>query len=129
MIAAEKRNKWIELLLKDYDELHFVKEDGSLDLTTNVTRITNKTKDNYPIALNNTLQKFDDFVIFPFDYFCAKNWINGVVKKTDNTYTVHHFSGSWEPKHKRMLKKVINKIISNDNVYKNLRELKRNIWG
>lgn len=34
-------------------------------------------------------------VIFPFDYLCAKHWDTGDVNITGNTYTIHHFSGSW----------------------------------
>ena len=41
IMAAEKHNPWIEKLLKYYDDKHFVKEDKTLDLTTNVVTITN----------------------------------------------------------------------------------------
>lgn len=94
-MGAEKHNKWIKLLLDNYDHRHFLMPDGSMDLTTNVKTITDLTVANYPIVLNNTLQAFDDFVMFPFDCLCAKDLTDGVVKTTDHTYTVHHFAGSW----------------------------------
>ncbi len=103
-MGAEKHNKWIRLLLDYYDDKHFVLEDGNLDLTTNVKTITDITVANYPIILNNTMQSFDDFVMFPFDYLCAKDLVDGVVKKTKNTYTVHHFAGSWTSLKKRFIK-------------------------
>lgn len=103
-MGAEKHNKWIKLLLDYYDDKHFVLEDGNLDLTTNVKTITDITVANYPIILNNTMQSFDDFVMFPFDYLCAKDLVDGVVKKTKNTYTVHHFAGSWTSPKKRFIK-------------------------
>lgn len=103
-MGAEKHNKWIRLLLDYYDDRHFVLEDGNLDLTTNVKTITDITVANYPIKLNNTMQSFDDFVMFPFDYLCAKDLVDGVVKKTKNTYTVHHFAGSWTSPKKRFIK-------------------------
>lgn len=103
-MGAEKNNKWIKLLLDYYDDKHFVLEDGSLDLTTNVKTITDITVSNYPIVLNNTMQVFDDFVMLPFDYLCAKDLIDGVVKKTKNTYTVHHFAGSWTSPKKKFIK-------------------------
>ena len=107
-MGAEKNNRWIGLLLDYYNDRHFVLEDGSMDLTTNVTSITDLTVANYPLNLNNTFQIFDDFVMFPFDYLCAKDLVDGVVKKTDNTYTIHHFAGSWtSPK-----KKFINILLS-----------------
>lgn len=103
-MGAEKHNKWIKLLLDYYDDKHFVLEDGNLDLTTNVKTITDITVANYPIILNNTKQSFDDFVMFPFDYLCAKDLVDGVVRKTKNTYTVHHFAGSWTSPKKRFIK-------------------------
>ena len=34
--------------------------------------------------------------------FCAKDFVSGKVNLTDNTYSVHHFRGSWlESKNKR----------------------------
>ena len=53
-------------------------------------------KDKYDIELNNTFQIFgNNNAIFPFEYFCAKSTEDGKIKKTDNTYTIHHFAGSW----------------------------------
>lgn len=98
IMASTKGNKWIELLLKDYENISFVRKDGSLDLTTNVIRITNTTKDNYNIELNNTFQDLGDVVFYPHDYFCPKDWNTGKINLTDNTYTIHHFNGSWHSK-------------------------------
>lgn len=103
-MGAEKHNNWIKRLLDYYDDKHFVLEDGSLDLTTNVKTITEITVANYPLILNNTMQVFSDFVMFPFDYLCAKDLIDGVIKKTKNTYTVHHFAGSWTSPKKKFIK-------------------------
>ena len=50
----------------------------------------------YAIRLDNTKQIFgDNNLILPFDYLCAKSLLDGKVYKTNNTYTIHHFSGSW----------------------------------
>lgn len=94
-MGAEKGNRWIELLLKYYDERSFYKENGELDLTTNVVTITRITSENYPVVLNNTYQNLGDVTFYPFDYLCAKGKGDGRVRKTQNTYTIHHFKGSW----------------------------------
>lgn len=98
IMASTKKNKWIESLLKDYDNISFVNKDGSLDLTTNVVRITNTTIENYNIELNNTYQDLKEVVFYPHDYFCPKDWNTGNINITDNTHTIHHFSGSWHSK-------------------------------
>lgn len=95
IIAAQPKNKWIEKLLKDYESIHFVNSNGSFDLTTNTVRITNTTKKNYNINLVSSYQDLKDVVFYPFDYFCPKDWNTGKINITDNTYTIHHFSGSW----------------------------------
>ena len=103
-MGAEPKNKWIKLLLDYYDNRHFISENGDMDLTTNVKTITAITSRNYPLKLDNTFQVFSDFAMFPFDYLCAKDLIDGTVKRTNNTYTIHHFAGSWTSPKKKLIK-------------------------
>ena len=94
IMAAEKRQKFIHELLHQYDELHFIKDDGSLDETTNVTRITN-TAVKYGLKLNNKKQTVQGFTFYPTDYFCPKNSRTMEINITKNSCTIHHFAGSW----------------------------------
>ena len=95
-MASCRYNELLKYLLSYYDDKHFKSEDGSYDTTTNVTTITKMIKEKYDIKLNNTFQIFgDNNAMFPFEYFCAKDLLDGNIKKTHNTYTIHHFSGSW----------------------------------
>lgn len=95
IMAGEKENNWFKLQLAYYDNRHFVNDDGSLDLTTNVITITNITKANYSISLNNSYQDLGDVVFYPSDYFCPKSHETGIINCTENTYCIHHFAGSW----------------------------------
>ncbi len=95
-MAAEKHNKWIGLLLKDYDNIHFVRKNGTLDLTTNTERITQTTVKNYNVCLNGKKLITDDFVMFPFEYLCAKEWESGCIRRTEDTFTIHHFAKTWQ---------------------------------
>lgn len=98
IMASEKHGKWIKALLDEYNDIHFIKENGEFDLTTNVIRITNKTKEIYDFKQNAQYQDLKDVVFFPADYFCPKNCVTGIIELTDNSYTIHHFNGSWLPK-------------------------------
>lgn len=102
-IGANCGNKWIETLLKNYDNRHFLKPDGLYDLTTNVMTITRLTTDRYRLILDGTTKKFgENMLLLPFDYLCAKSYQTGKVMLTKHTYTIHHFKGSWltdEKKH------------------------------
>ena len=98
-IGAIAKNEWIGYLLSYYENRHFILQNGTLDLTTNVTTITKMTFEKYKVKLDNGFQVFGkNMALYPFDYLCAKNHSNGIVDKTENTYTIHHFSGSWVPK-------------------------------
>lgn len=94
LMACEKDQPLFVELLKDYDDAHFVKEDGSYDMTTNVERIT-KVCLKYGLKLDNTLQTVNGFTLFPNDYFCPKDSQTKKLTITKNTYTIHHFDGSW----------------------------------
>lgn len=95
-LASSRANKWIEYLLSYYENRHFINADGSYDTTTNVQTITLMTKEKYKVKLDNSFQIFaDNYALFPFEYFCAKSLMDGKIYKTSNTYTIHHFNGSW----------------------------------
>lgn len=95
-MGAIRGNDWIQALLQDYDDRHFLRNDGTYDMTTNVVRITNLTQQRYGVRLDNTLQIFGNHMaLFPFDWLCAKSYETGEILRTDNTLTIHHFAGSW----------------------------------
>lgn len=95
-LGACQQCSWVKHLLKDYDNRHFIMPDGNLNLTTNVEVITKMTKELYGLELDGNFKLFGgNCALFPFDYFCAKDFVDGRIKSTSNTYTIHHFSGSW----------------------------------
>lgn len=112
IIASEKKGKWVEQLLKDYDTKRFVNDDGSFNLETNVVQITQTTKKMFPQAIfNNTLTDLGEVVFYPKDFFCPIDLITTKKKITNNTHTIHWFAGSWLPTSKKM-KKVIKKVLN-----------------
>lgn len=100
LMASREGHTFIKELLADYDVIHFKRADGTLDMTTNVRRITDHCL-QYGLQLNNTLQTINGFTFFPKDYFCPKDYVTRVIRVTENTYTIHHFDGSWQSKEER----------------------------
>lgn len=100
-MGAEKGHPFIKYLLDDYDGRTFIKSDGSLDLTTNVVRITDTAKELYGFAGDGTYKTFgEDIHIYPYDYFSGfkgRTEGNSCHDITQNTYTIHEFTGSWLP--------------------------------
>ena len=41
------------------------------------------------------VQEIAGVKIFPVEYFCPKNERTGLINKTDNTFSIHHFDASW----------------------------------
>lgn len=105
IMACEKNYKIFKELLEEYNDRSFYNNDGSLNLITNVEYITNKYL-KYGLVLNNCKQCIQGFMLYPVDYFCAKSWKTGIVNKTEFTYTIHHFAGSWLPLEEQKLLKV-----------------------
>lgn len=94
IMAATKDFSLFKELLATYDERHFIRADGSFDLTTNVYSITKYCLE-HGLVLNNREQCIEGFRLYPNDYFCPKDVQSGVITLTENTHTIHHFSGSW----------------------------------
>lgn len=104
-MGAERRHPWIGLLLAEYKNKRFIQPNGKLDMSPNTNLITNLTIDNFGWERVNRYQLLrEDIHIYPFEYFCAKNFSDGKINVTSNTVTIHHFSGSWLTKNKKLKK-------------------------
>ena len=77
-----------------YDTMRFYREDGSMNLTTIVTLLTEFCiKRGY--HEEDIYQEFDGLAIYPKEYFYPKDMNDIFFYRTKNTYTIHHFAGSW----------------------------------
>ena len=90
--GARPYNKCIKKLMDDYEERTFFREDGSLDLTPSPVLQTEVLKKR-GLVLNNKFQIVDDLAILPAECLSPDN--NMIPHITKNTYSIHHFAGSW----------------------------------
>ena len=112
IMAGEKGNRWFLEQLDYYTNRQFKMENGELDLTTNVEIITNKSKKDHGFIANGKFQILKyGFVIFPKDYFCPKSPATGIIELTENSYTIHHFSGTWVSTKEKQHSDQFNKIV------------------
>ena len=77
-----------------YDEVRFVNEDGTLNLTT-CTVYQMEVLKKKGLRQKNELQFVDGVKMYPSDFFSPVNSGTGFSQKQDNTYCVHHYKGSW----------------------------------
>lgn len=123
IMASEAGGEWVKEQLDSYRDAHFVKDDGTLDLTTNTTRISGIMQSN-GFVQNGQYQVYKDLHVFPVDYFCPRQ-TTGEFFLTDNTYCDHHFMGTWNDKARTnwMLR-----VVGSKNMTR-LIKLKRKLFG
>ena len=102
--GAEKGNPIVKCMLDDYDSVHFLREDGSYDLTTCPYRNT-KAIEKYVKGISDTtiINRINDATFFPKEYFCPLDWETKTMKKTKHTFSVHWFDASWMQEEQQVL--------------------------
>ena len=79
-----------------YDRRHFVRKDGTLDMTTNVSLFTRLTREKVNLRFDNSFQDYDGYLtIYPIDYFSPLDFETKILRKTSRSVCIHHFEGSW----------------------------------
>ena len=110
IMAAERHNPWAKEQLNYYADRPFLRDDNSIDYTTNV-EIISRSMQADGFLLNNTYQVYKDCMhIFPKDYFCPKTRV-GEIRLTQHTYCIHHFAGSWQPVRYKLKKFVVHRLL------------------
>lgn len=124
VMASRPKGVWVKELLDDYADRHFVCPDGKLDLTTNVTFVNERMREQGFVA-NGKEQDYKDLHVFPVEYFCPRQ-TTGEYLRTENTYCDHLGLGSWsEPVG---WKSWIGRIVGPRNMTR-LIKLKRKLFG
>lgn len=98
VMGCEPHCPWVKDMLALFDDIPFVLPDGSYDLTTNVQRMGEalKTKGFMPCRKEQYIDEYG-LHIYTHDYFSPITSIR-VMRKTQNSYSIHHFAGSWTNK-------------------------------
>lgn len=111
LMAGAKGNEWMKMLLDDYDDREFIREDGTMDLTTNVTVITNLSL-AWGLIQNNEEQVLRSSVhIYPREFFCPIDLMNEKNNAfSENTYAAHLFNGSWQSPLRQKLSRIKKKL-------------------
>ena len=93
VIASEAHGEWVKEQLNNYQNRHFLKVNGSFDLTTNVQFVSARMREQ-GFVQNGEEQDYKDLHVFPVEYFCPRQ-TTGEYMRTNNTYCEHLSLGSW----------------------------------
>ena len=94
VMASEAAGEWIKEQLGYYQDRHFLKQDGSFDMTTNV-QFMNAIMCEQGFVQDGSEQDFKDLHVFPVDYFSPRH-TTGEYIRTENTYSDHLGLASWD---------------------------------
>ena len=95
VMGCEAHCEWVKDMLATYDNAHFMKEDGTLDMTTNVQRLGAKMVEG-GLLYERKIQHLSQWGlrVYTHDYFSPITSTR-VMRKSKNTYCIHRFAGSW----------------------------------
>lgn len=95
VMACEAHCQWVKDMLATYDGAHFLHEDGTMDMTTNVQRLGERM-----LQCGLLRERKVQFIlkwglrVYTHDYFSPITSTR-VMRKSKNTYCIHRFAGTW----------------------------------
>jgi len=92
--GSVKGNTMMKEFLDARGDVYFLNEDGSQNKNTcgfYDTRVALK----HGYKIDGTSQAVGDINIYAYDYFQPYDYMSGIINETDNTHSIHWFSGGW----------------------------------
>lgn len=93
-MGAEAHNIILQEVLNYYKTLHFIFENGKVLVPNVVDNTTRILKENGMISCVD-IQEIKGIWIYPQDYFNPLDDATGVVKRTNNTRSIHWYAKTW----------------------------------
>lgn len=102
-VGAVAGHPVLKELLAMYAGMHFLMPDGSMNQVGCPVYQTRALQRFGLDAREASLQITDTFAVFPPEYFSPKSFHTGMIEKTENTVSIHHFSMSWMSTEEKLL--------------------------
>jgi hypothetical protein len=95
-IGICKQSPIIKELLDLYKHMKFTNDDGTFNMTTNLTYVTDLLSNKYGLKLDGKKQVLPgNILVLPMNAFIAKSYWTGWIMADDDTYAIHHYAASW----------------------------------
>lgn len=102
--GAEKGNKAVEMMMNSYNDVHFLKNDGTYDLETCPIRNTAAISGLLPQDRDlKTVIRTEYASFYPPEYFCPLSADGSAMNKTANTHSIHWFSATWLDENEKLV--------------------------
>lgn len=98
LMASEKGHSFWQKILGVYQNMSFIREDGSFDFTVNNVHLQDALTE-YGFQCQNVYQELSEGIyVYPDDYFHVANVELGTVNITKNSYAIHWHTLLWTSK-------------------------------
>ena len=97
IIGAEPQHRWIGQLLEYYNDRPFVLPNGNCDIRPLPDIFGESGLKDFDFSPSGEVQPINngEIIIYPYDFFPPNSEYFRTIKTTANTFTIHHFEGSW----------------------------------
>lgn len=90
-------------ILDYYENIHFMSD---LNHPETVVDHTTKILREYGWKGNGEVEQVAGITIYPPDYLCPMDYRTGKIRITENTYSIHWYTASWQSKYSRVKTKI-----------------------
>jgi len=94
-MASEPNHPYFTSLLLLYQNMHFIKPDGTQNTEVNNTWMQNILRQYGYRKVNKEQHLKEGILLLPCEFFHAKSLTSGKLMVTDNTYCIHHHTLLW----------------------------------
>ena len=109
-LGFEKGNSLLKELIDLYSNMHFLKEDGTPNLSTTIVGHTTEYLKTKGLKNTSGVQEVEGIFIYPSEYFCPINVVTDKLHVSENTRSIHHYAATWQTK-KFKFKKFIRRFV------------------
>ena len=93
--GSEKGAPILAEIMECYESIPFIRDDGSYDRTVAGTRERNIFLRNGLVSDGSEQFLRDLTHIYPSEFFCPRSFKSFIPKKTDNSFSIHHYAATW----------------------------------
>lgn len=97
--GAVEGHEYLKQLLEFYENLEFIREDGSINWQACPIYQTQVVQ-NFGIRADNSFQETESITVYPTEVFAPFSYY-GMGEITEKTFSIHHFSASWHSEEKK----------------------------
>lgn len=95
VVASEAGNHVMADVVRKYESMNLLPQQGRVHPQSSPRTLTALLEEFYGLRRDGSLQDLDGLTVFPAEFFDPIDPHSGLMNVTDETYSIHHYSGTW----------------------------------